>query len=277
VAPIPNVSASSRPPYSTASATVEANAMLARIVPAGGTRVASLPGGLLPAPPMKRIGDEVVDVDTLWTVPGSGAAFLAGIKAHPPASLTLDGWTGGGSMPLQSGEFGPGLGKVGPAVLISAVTAGDHAAVRVDVQVDWLPPRPDAENIPASVTQATLDWVGPDPALHQPVGTDTTPVPSRAYRVLTGGQLSALVTDLNALLPEPDGGGGCFGYDGGHGTITVEVDGHQVVFVVQIAGCGGVNVTSDGQAEPYLSVTPELVKDLYASIGVTEAPIPSQS
>ena len=258
--------------YSAAAAAIRADALLALVSLPGATSVPSSPDSRL-AHPAQSADDNLIDHARWWTMPGRATALIAGLKAHPPAGLTLWGWSSGGTDQVSSAEFSPGGLGSRDTLSISMVQDGSQVNVRADGQVIWLPPRQAAETIPVSVTSATMDYTGPrdSPTWIQ---STTTPKPAHAHRTLTGARLKAIVTDLNGLATESPGVRSCPMDFGETATLRFTFGGRHVVFSHDFAGCGEVTVTGNGHQLPTLVGSDRLTTDLYAAIGVVETPIP---
>jgi hypothetical protein len=259
--------------YSAAAAETKADAMFAYVRLPDATHVAAMPQGVLDGPPQQPDVSHLVDHHRFWTAPSTLSAFTAWVKAHPPEGFTIDGWSGGGSFPETGVEFYAGVRDGHTEILVSAQPAKHGLDVRVDTQVIWLSPKTGAEQIPTSVSTATVDYTGP--VSSPPIPADTTPKPHHAHRVLVGTQLAAIVADLDALsLGTPGTEWSCPMDFGEQAIIGVRFGGRTVTFTDSLSGCGFVEVAANGHPQPYLLGSNQLTIDIYAAIGVTETPIP---
>ena len=123
--------------------------------------------------------------------------------------------------------------------------------IRVDAQVIWLPPKTDAERIPATLARATLSYSGPSGSFY---GTgDTTPKPKHAKVIVTGPRLRKLIAILNGAATLSDGIGGCTADFGEQATITMSFGGHKVVYSDEFACTASMSppMASNSQARPH--------------------------
>ncbi len=260
---------------SAAAASAAAEADLALIqLPPGTAVAAASPVPFLDAPPEQPAADTLVQ-RTFWaTTHGTVNDVLAYVDAHRPAGFVLSGFdrtTVDGQTSL-SHSFGRGY-LSDQTVWVTALQAGSTVDLRVDAQLIWYPTRTAAEAVPAAVTSATLDYLGPLPGSIAPLSL--TPRPLHAHRVLTGTALRRIAADLNALKTTAPGEHGCGGEDGELGRLRMTISGQHVVFSVDFGGCTGVSVTADGKVQPNLGyANPHLDDDLYAAIGVRFGPLP---
>ncbi|MDX6257280.1 MAG: hypothetical protein QOJ11_3614 [Frankiales bacterium] len=258
--------------YSIAAARAKAVAVLELIpLPSGAVQLTASPDADLAGGPSDDPQSNLVAYSQWWSLPGSDSAFTAFLKVHPPAGFSPGaGVINSGSISTVNwAQFAP-AGPTVASLQIRHEQHGDHVDLRLDATATWLIRRTPAETIPVSLTSATLDYVAPPAAATQ----ETTPKPRHAHRVLTGQALQRIVSDLNAVPVGVAGPQSCPEEDGEVAHLAMEFGGHHVVFTVYFSGCGGVDVTSDSQPQPYLFGPRNLTPDLYAAVGVAITPIP---
>ena len=193
----------------------DAAAILAAfVIPPDATRLARAPDvgwGVLKQDPMIGAGAPYyVDKVGLWRVPGAPRQVLAWATVHLSRRFSPDGgmtvnpssdqvalWADTFALPPVSGVL------YTRQMTIEVVNAGDgQTDMRVDALVNWLPPRPASEVIPASARVVTFSEVigSGHPGVNRPApvmisGTDT---------------VRAIVAAVNALpLAPPDYGESC--------------------------------------------------------------------
>ena len=217
----------------------------------------------------------LVDRHRFVTVPGTLATVLAWVKAHPPAGFVLSAGESGGSDHLEGQSFTVGVGSRTELAVVG-VQVGGRVGVRIDGEVTWVPRKTAVEDIPATVTRATVDYTGPTMSFGTPPGGPvTTPKPRHADRVATGKPLAAIVNDLNGLVEgTPYTALSCPLSNGEHVDIGMDFGRRHVVYSMDFSGCPEVDVTSNGHKQPYLYPDAQLVTDVYAVVGVVETPIP---
>jgi hypothetical protein len=243
-------------------AAADAASMLAAFsAPPGAVRTGPLPVSWLAQAAMSSLSPDLVSRTAWWRVPGQPQAVLGWVRAHVPAGFTLAG-SGSQGPPLRKLEPGhpgpvqivgqewnaelsrpPVAGLFDQRQLVVAVaryTAG-QTALRVDAQVVWLPPKPAAEQIPASarvVTITAIPGVGPPAGYDQPV-TITDPA-----------KVARIAAVVNALPVFPPGMMSCPMDQGRAMRLTFKAAPAGTVLAVvtgEIAGCGGVAVTIGGK------------------------------
>ncbi|HTC71182.1 MAG TPA: hypothetical protein VK662_16555 [Acidothermaceae bacterium] len=246
--PVPMVSIGSPTPSDAAErsrvATVTelVRGLLAEVVvalPAGSKELRALPVGNPPG--LFDTGDDFIDVADSWLVPGTGDAVLAYIQQHAPAGLTWDGgirdaarWYQAPAGPVDEG-----------AVVQYAVTPDPAGGVdlRVDVRDTWQPLRPPLEQIPATVTGATLVR-----------RTDLRESPSPPVTIHVGADVASHIAALlNALPSEADGPPDAGGGPERTVTVTFEGDPSNTQYAVTGGFYNTVTVNAPSQALPTLS------------------------
>lgn len=144
-----------------AARTDAARLVAALRLPATAARRATEPAGdhgyLKPTPALE--GDRArVTAQVWWQLPGSPAAAIAYVRAHPPRGSRLAG-TGtsgnqrtGTSAELIVLQWPPVPGELGSRELTVTATAlpGGRTGVLAEAQSDWIVPRPAAEHIPGT-------------------------------------------------------------------------------------------------------------------------------
>jgi hypothetical protein len=173
----PQVSASP-PQVSAAKAGVsprqraEADAAAIRasfVPPPGARRLTAAPDaseGILDQPAMTAVTPNLVDDPSFWLAPGQPQAVLAWEKAHMPRRFS-NSFYGSGSQPGGGTEWNDGFelppvpGVLNSRQLIVEVASAGHGrtAIRTDAQVEWLPPKPAAERVPATAESVTISAV----------------------------------------------------------------------------------------------------------------------
>jgi hypothetical protein len=160
-----------------AAAARDAARLLTRVVlPPGATRSAREPagdGGLLARPADRPAEVKLLDRHSWWRVPGGLATVSAFITSHAPAGarLAVSGSSGGTAEPSSRfDDFGwPPVGHVlGTRMLVVGLIAlsPDATGLRVDAEVQWIVPRPAAEQIPRQVRvlDVTVGRPGAEPS-----------------------------------------------------------------------------------------------------------------
>lgn len=256
--------------YSKHAALLRAAADLALVhVPPGSVQQQ----GKLPAALTKMsegIGAETAREDEWWTVPGTAAAVSAWILKHPPAGF-VTGDRSGDIHGETTYDYDYPQGVAAPETLlgISVAQDGDRVDVRAQAQVVYLPTRTPVETIPASVTSAEAVYQPPN----QGLATNVTPSPRRTATV-TGADLRLLITTLNGLDGQSPVMHSCPAPDGEEAFVTFGYGGHRVVFHVELNGCGGVEVSSDGVPQQELRLDEALYAALHTALHVTKAEDP---
>jgi hypothetical protein len=122
-----------------------------------------------------------------------------------------------------------------------------------------------AEQIPATVQTATLDYSGPMPDSGQPTR-------AAQHRILTSPELHALAEVLNALPALPPGTYSCSSDDGEQAVLTMA----HSQFTMELSGCRQVSVVVEAVAQPVLeaALTDSLRRTIHGMLGDT--PISSQ-
>ncbi|MDX6245446.1 MAG: hypothetical protein QOE76_3169 [Frankiales bacterium] len=118
---------------------------------------------------------------------------------------------------------------------------GDHVDVTLTANVIWTPAKTPVETIPATVSQAVLDYRA---------GSNEFGTSSR--RTVAGKDLSDLRTVINALPSAVPGVRSCPADNFESATVTMSYGGHRVVMQTLGDTCGDLWVTSDGHRQPDL-------------------------
>jgi hypothetical protein len=182
----------------------DAARLLTRVVlPPGATPSAREPagdGGLLARPGDRPAEVKLLDRHSWWRVPGPLATVSAFVKANAPAGASLlgSGISGGTSEPAGGSEdFGwPPIGHMlGTRMLVIGLVAlsRDETGLRVDAEVQWIVPRPVAEQIPRQVRVMNVTVGRP--------GAE----PSTSIMVINRSKVNRIVTmidDLQIVQPE---------------------------------------------------------------------------
>jgi hypothetical protein len=186
-------------------------------------------------------GDDFIDVADAWIVPGTVDGLLAYVRNHVPAGLTFEV-----SMAAANDWYRapPGPDDEGAIVQFAATPEPSGGVnLRVDVHDIWQPLRPATEQVPDTVTGATLVR-----------RTDLRESPSPPTTIHVGVDLARHIAALLNALPSqadgpPDAGGGP------DATITVTFDGdpNNTQYAVTDGIYNTVTVNAPGQALPTLS------------------------
>ena len=170
------VSASPRPVSVTKAgvsprqrAEADAAAIRASFVPPpGARRLTGAPdagGGVLTRPAMTVVMANLVDAASWWLAPGQPQAVLTWEKAHMPRRFTSSEWGSSGQDASEEWDrvfdLPPVPGVLNSRQLIVEVASAGHGqtGIRIDAQVEWLPPKPAAERVPAAAESVTISAV----------------------------------------------------------------------------------------------------------------------
>jgi hypothetical protein len=282
-------------------AEADAASMLAAFRPPPG----ALPSGrlavsALAAPPEMAATPDLVIRTGWWHVGGKPQAIIDWVKAHGPAGYSA---AGGGSVgepddpavrftvfslpPVaqvisqrwllvsvaQYGEASGGNGGVVPPGASTAggsggvVPPGASTAIRVDVEVAWLPSKPTTERIPADaqvVTLAPLPGLGPQS--QRPAATGNRPV-----TITDPAKVAAIAAVVDGLPLFPPGTYSCPADFGTGIQLTFRASVHGPVLAVVTddnSGCGTVSVTISGWSMPALWHGEQLAQQALAIAGV---------
>jgi hypothetical protein len=191
-------------------------------------------------------GDDFIDVADAWIVPGTVDGLLAYVRNHVPAGLTFEV-----SMAPANDWYRapPGPADEGATVQFAATPERSGGVnLRVDVHDIWQPLRPATEQVPDTVTGATLVR-----------RTDLRESPSPPTTIHVGADLARHIAALLNALPSqadgpPDAGGGP------DATITVTFDGDpsNTQYAVTDGIYNTVTVNASSEALPTLSHSADL-------------------
>lgn len=211
-------------------------------------------------------------LDQWYTVPGDAKSVVAYVKSHPPTGYQGGDTSGGSNGGEQLFDFDPTPGTAAPSGMLSegVNTVGAATALRVHVQVDWLPTRTEFETIPASATSAVVHWTGPNQ-----YGVTPSAAPAQVDRTLTGGPLAEVVTVLDALSTTSPGMRSCPPPSGESVTLSFAYGGHHEVFTDDFSGCSGIDVMVDGVHQPQLARSEAWSTTLHRALGITSAMDPA--
>ena len=208
-----------------------------------GLQVGGLPGPLYPP-------DDFIDVSDSWKAPGSADQVLAYIQHHVPASWTSEGSAGPKGATNVFYQAPAAAADGGPTVQVwVAPDPAGGVDLRVEVQDTWQPVRPALEQVPATVTGATLVR-----------RTDLKESPSPPVTIHVGADIARHIAALLNALPSQAGGL----LDAGGGpdtTITVTFDGDPSTTQYTVNGdiYNTVTVNAPSQELPTLSHAGDLV------------------
>jgi hypothetical protein len=246
-----------------------ARALLARTrLPAAARRLTGHPPQALSAPFDTAAGMPTTRTSALWNVPEPAGQVLSFVRAHPPAGMTSSGSGQSGTASQVVVQFaGYDLSRLPAGVssaslAISVVPAGSAlSVVRADVQVIWYPPRSAAEQIPAGMHAVTvsLSVLNPKPGTTTKTFTSATIV----------SRLAAMLNNANAA---PGGTRSCPLLDRTFRLAFATSPGAAPYLVATDVGCGTVQITAGGRAQPALVEPPSLRTELSGLLHVTSAP-----
>lgn len=226
-------------PSSAASSTSE---------PAGDDGTLAAPGSGPPDTP------NVVDDHGWWVVPGSSQQVLQYIMGHPPAGASPESSgqsvTPGKPTVTDAGfQWPPIPGRLSLRWLIVAVVQLQNGStgVRADSEVVWITPRPRSERIPAGTQRLVVRTTQDGKTVQGPITVTSRRVIDRVV---------ALVNGLPASQP------GVFSCPADfywrvrltfYRTTAVLSASPLAVAVIDPSGCGAVQLTLAGKAQPVLA------------------------
>jgi hypothetical protein len=257
-----------------AAAQADTAAVIAGLaLPPGAIRSAVEPAGdgsVLANPPGVPATPDVVDDHAWWIVPGTPAAVVAYVAAHPPAGATC-AQPGGGDTPsvgYVSDECSlpqvAGVLDERALLVVATRLPGGSTGLRADAQAVWLVPRSATERIPAGARRLVVSVT----TLGRPHRRPVT-VTSRRRIDRVRALLDALPLVQPGVRSCPAGRGVrirlAFYARGGRTPLAVAG--------VDPSGCGDVSLTIRGRTEPPLTSlglpgTDSLVRRIDAAIGV---------
>jgi hypothetical protein len=136
----------------------------------------------------------------------------------------------------------PGVLQFRELVVSVAADGPGRTAIRIDAEVQWLPARPAAENIPASARVVTITPLGFAPGDHQVTVTD----PARVARIATA--VNALPLASSRWLECLNGPG-----PGMQLTFRATASSRALAVVTAVGrGCPGVQIVVEGKPMPML-------------------------
>jgi hypothetical protein len=249
------------PPSQVAAA--DAAALLPLLIlPPGAAASSGPPAGAGPALVPPSIAPATPNLATsvaYWTVPGTPAAVIAYVAAHPPAGGRFSGSGFGGQYGVITSRF---EGFDFPATKILAqrslgltavALSPTTSAVLAEAADVWLTPRPASERVPSAARLATVTIVtqallseGPHPP----------PLTTRRIRVTDRAKVRRLIAAVDALPAAQPGTIACPAGNDSKLTISFRASAGSAPLAVAEAdtnGCGGVSFTLHGHTEPPLS------------------------
>jgi hypothetical protein len=206
---------------------------------------------------------DTVTAARYFSVQGTMDSVIAYVTAHPPAGLFVNGTTtessgtvSGGTVESRGVDFaGAATSSYGtPELSVDVVPQGGGVAVIVSAQAALRPLRTVAEQVPANVAAVTV-------AVRQSDGVVQTYTWDSARAQVLAAALNALDTQLPNSTDT-----GC-GSSNPVLTVTFEVSHQPLVF--SDYGCGVIDVTAGGIAQPALEGTVD--SRIYGMLGL-EAP-----
>jgi hypothetical protein len=249
-------------------AVADAAAILASFaVPPGARRLSGAPEGVLKQPPILPSTPDLVDDSSWWQVPEAPRAVLGWERAHLPRQFSAAGngalygpgtaaWSGSFSLPAVSGVLNS------RQLLVEATAVGDgQTALRVDAQVIWLPAKPASERIPSAARVVTITAIP---------GLDATGRALAPVTITDATVVRRIASLIDGLPVFPPGTYSC-PMDTGKGlrlTFRATARGPALAVVTTyMDGCGGVDVTVGGAAQPGLSDGPSLAQQVLTIVG----------
>jgi hypothetical protein len=253
-----------------AAARRDAAALLRRLVLPAGTVVSPAEpagdGHELAQPFAASTSTDTVDQHAWWVVPGTPAALIADLRAHPPRGATVDQ---SGSLGNQGVTVVESLGFAWPPIngvlrqrwLVVEVTAlaGGSTGVRADAQDMWITPRPASERIPRGIDRLVVTDVQLG-RTQQVTFTVTSARRIARARAL----IDALPLFPPGVFPCPVDMGTRIGLSFFRGGASAPA----AVATVDPGGCGTVALEIGGRSQPQLAGGAALVARLERALGV---------
>jgi hypothetical protein len=261
----------------------EANAasMLAAFKPPpGATSSGRIAVQVLSAPPEEQANPDSVLRTAWWRADGKPAAVLAWVRRAAQgwrdgsAEFTLSGSGSSGGLAADSMQFDeftlPAVPGVLPSrwLLVSVADIGaDHTAIRVDAEVDWLPPKPAAERIPKAAKVVTITPVA---------GLRPLPADDRPVTVTDPAKVARIAAVVDGLQLFPPGEFSCPADFGRAMRLTFRAKpvgtaspGPALAVVTgQTGGCGAVQVDIGGKPMPELWQSDQMQQQVIAIAGI---------
>jgi hypothetical protein len=258
--------------------------------PPGAVRTGRLPVSALDQPQSWPGAPHLVTRTAWWQATGQQWATLSWLLAHPPAGMTLTS-TGGfraqgtrvipvqlpPGMKLAGAPFAtfalPGIPQVLDIRQLQVAVAPDGAgrvAIRLDAQVAWLPPKPAAENIPATAAVVTVTPI---------LGFGARSSTDHPVTITDPAQVSRIAAVVNALHVSPYGlAESCPAFFGRSMRLTFRAapDGPPLAVVQgDTTGCDTVSFTADGHQLLTLIGASSMQKQVMAIAGIHWAGFPA--
>jgi hypothetical protein len=256
------VAASETGAANQAAARANAAALLGEVsLPAGATESSSEPAGdeglLAHAGAGGPDTPNVVEAHAWWTVPGSLSVVMAYVRGHAPSGSALvssggggGGGGGGGSTTFESVTFAwpavAGVLSTRWLVLTAMQLPHGSTALRADAEVVWVTPRAPSERIPMGARRLSVSVTSE---------LKGNLAPQRPFSVASAKRIEGIVGLLNALPAAQPGVRSCSADPG----IRVRLAFYPKSTASPLAvaridpyGCGGVQLTIGGRAEPPL-------------------------
>jgi hypothetical protein len=201
----------------------------------------------------------LIDQAHFYTAAGSMSDVITYFQQHPGAGFTTDadggvsgshGWLGRNLTIVPTHDLPFGVSTTAYANLQLSVTVVPYhggVAFRMDSEAIWRLDRTAAEHIPASVTgvEVLVDR------------RDVSPQAPNVRRLLPAADARRLAAIINLLVTvAPPGVTDCPADQGFTDTLTFTGAGRPLTAGVEVQGCGGVLVRSDGDAQPALADGP---------------------
>jgi hypothetical protein len=257
-------------------AEADAASMLATFQPPpGATSSGRIAVQVLSAPPEEQASQDAVLRTAWWRADGKPAAVLAWVRQAAltwkdgSARFTLNGSGASGGPTADAMAFDEFSLPAVPNVLASrwlvvsvADIGADRTAIRVDAEVDWLPPKPAAERIPEAAKVVTITPVA---------GLRPLPAEDRPVTVTDPAKVARIAAAVDGLPLFPPGVFSCPADFGRVMRLTFRPSpGGPVLAVVtsEDGGCGAVQVDIGGKSMPALWHSDELQQQVFAIAGI---------
>ena len=256
---------SAKPPQQRAAA--QARAMLGKFVPPpGAVRLANKPALPSGSATMLLASTAQADATGYWRVRGGATALQAWEKAHIARSFSRQDviigppdWNTVYSLPAV-----PGLFPVREMNVQFYDAGGGATVIMAEAMVEWQPPRPVTELIPASVQAVTIAQAATSPGRPAPVTVTSAPVVRRLAALVNGLPLSTASNDV------PCASGGVWL------TLTFrDVAGGPPVAVTGPGGCDwSMSLRLNGKDEPALQAPESFAATVLKIAGLHWNPLP---
>jgi hypothetical protein len=238
--------------------------------PSSAVRSGPIAVQVLSAPPEQSATSDRVLRTEWWRADGTPSAVLTWIRGHQANEFTLGGSGASGGPAADEMQFDqfvlPSVPGVLPVrwllVTVAQDQAADRAAIRVDSEVSWEPPKPAGERIPADAKVVTITPI----AGYQPL-----PAGDRPDTVTNPAEVAKIVAAVDGLPLFPPGAFHCPADFGRSMLLTFRAtrSGPALAEATsQTGGCGAVTLTIKGRAMPTLWHGPQLEQQVMGIAGI---------